>query len=79
MLRLAYFKKGSEWAVLGRFLPFSQRSYRAERRFRLCFPQFGSYSGHLLFLEDTQESFYPAILPRASIGTFIAEKFMWQL
>jgi hypothetical protein len=50
-----------------------------ERRFRLDLPQFGSYGGHLLFLEDTQKPFSPAILPKASIGTFIAEKFMWQL
>jgi len=47
-----------------------------EKAIQIVLPQFGSYGGHLLFLEDTQKSFYPTILPRASIGTFIAEKFL---
>jgi len=47
-----------------------------EKAIQIVLPQFGSYGGHLLFLEDTQKSFYSTILPRASIGTFIAEKFL---
>jgi hypothetical protein len=32
-----------------------------------------SYAGNLLSLVDTQRSYYPGVIPKASIGTLIAE------